>query len=389
MDEFLQSSSQSTASHRPQLAALFPVTERLVYMNHAAVGPLARASVERAHSVAVDISENGDDHWFDRLAEYERVRTLAARLLGAQAAHEVAFVANTSDGLSVVANGLDWREGDNIVGANCEFPSNVYPWMRLASRGVEYRQTPERDGRLDLDELFALVDHRTRVIALSWVQFASGFRVDLARVGEFCRAHNIMFVVDAIQGLGAIPVDVERDGVDVLAASAHKWLLGSEGIGLLYVSDRVLDRLEPVKVGWTSVEDWIKWSRYDLTWREGAGRFECGTLNCMGLYALGASLDILLDVGNRAIAEQCFALTEHLVAGLRSHGFTIVSSRRQGEWSGIVAATHPERSPADIVKRLRAADVAVAHRLGRLRISPHFYNTHDEVERVLAEVAKA
>jgi selenocysteine lyase/cysteine desulfurase len=363
---------------------LFPVTERCVYMNHAALGPLPQTAVDRLCEVAQQMADTGDEGWSDRLREVERVRALAARVVGAREAHEVAFVADTSDGLSVVSAGLDWREGDSVVGADCEFPSNVYPWMRLGPRGVEYRMAPERDGRVAAEDIFALVDDRTRVVALSWVQFASGFRSDLARIGRFCREQNVLFVVDAIQGLGVHPMDVERVHVDVLAASTHKWLCGGEGVGILYVSDRVVERLEPARVGWTSVRDWIKWSRYDLTYREGAGRFECGTLNTPGIHALGASLELLLEATPEAIERRCLELTDRLVAGLRDRGFAIVSSRHPGEWSAIVAAAHPDRAPNEVVRGLADRGVVVAHRAGRLRVSPHFYNTPDEIDRLLS-----
>lgn len=364
--------------------ALFPVTDRQVYMNHAALGPLPQPAVDRVGAVLRNMAETGDAGWGDRLAEVERVRGLAARLVGAARPHEVAFVADTSDGLSVVSAGVDWRPGDNVVGADCEFPSNVYPWMRLGPRGVEFRMAPERDGRVAAEDVFLLVDDRTRVVALSWVQFASGFRSDLARIGRFCRERGILFVVDVIQGLGALELDVERDFVDVAAASTHKWLLGGEGVGLLYVSDRVVDRIEPARVGWTSVRDWIKWSRYDLTYREGAGRFECGTLNTPGIHGVGASLEILLEAGAPAIEARCRELTDRLVAGLADRGFAVVSSRAEGEWSPIVAATHPTRAPRELVSALGERGVVVAHRAGRLRVSPHFYNTPEEIDAALA-----
>ncbi len=370
------------------LDELFPIRERLVYMNHAALGPLPSTAVERVADLARLLAETGDDLWTDRLAEAERVRGLAARLVGAREPHEIAFVQNTSDGLSVVANGLAWREGDNVIGAACEFPSNVYPWMRLAEHGVEYHQVAERDGRVDPDELLALVDDHTRVVALSWVQFASGFRSDLARIGAFCRERGILFVVDAIQGLGALQLDVERDCVDVFSADGHKWLLAPEGIGLLYVSDRVVEAIEPTRVGWTSVKDWIKWSRYDLTYREGAGRYEAGTLNMLGIYALGASLELLLETGTESVERTVLNLTERLADGLLERGFTIVSSRRPGETSGILAATHSTHAPRDLVAQLRERNIAVAHRAGRLRLSPHFYNTRDDVDALLAALPR-
>lgn len=363
---------------------LFPITRNRVYMNHAAIGPLPTTAVSRIAAVAHSISMVGDDGWYGRIGEIGRVRGLAARLLHAREEHEVGFVANTSDGLSVISGGLDWREGDTVVGANCEFPSNAYPWMRLSNRGVTFRMAEERDGRVDFDDLAALIDEHTRVLALSWVQYASGFRSDLARIGNFCRERGILFVVDGIQGLGALPIDVERDHVDVLAASAHKWLCGSEGIGILYISDRVIDRIDPVKIGWTSTRDWLKFGGYDLTYRDGAERFECGTMNPFGVAALGASLEILLDAGEVAIERQVRLLTELIVAGLIDRGFSVVSSRRDGEWSPIVAATHPSRDPNDIVRDLKQRGITIAARAGRIRISPHFYNTVEEVDQLLA-----
>ena len=363
---------------------LFPITRNRVYMNHAAIGPLPTTAVNRIAAVAQSIAMTGDDGWYGRIGEIGRVRGLAAQLLHAREEHEVGFVSNTSDGLSIISAGLDWREGDTVVGANCEFPSNAYPWMRLSNRGVTFRMAEERDGRVDFDDLVALVDEHTRVVALSWVQFGSGFRSDLRRIGQFCRERGILFVVDGIQGLGVMPIDVERDHVDVLAASAHKWLCGSEGIGLLYISDRVIDRIDPVKVGWTSTKDWIKFGGFDLTYRDGAERFECGTMNPFGVAALGESLALLLEAGEAAIERQVRILTDLLVAGLLYRGYRVISSRSDNEWSAIVTATHASRDPNELVHALKAAGVAIAARSGRIRISPHFYNTVDEVDRVLA-----
>ena len=364
--------------------ALFPITRNRVYMNHAAIGPLPTTAVNRMTSVAHSIAMTGDDGWYGRIGEIGRVRSLAARLLHASEEHEVGFVSNTSDGLSIISAGLDWREGDTVVGANCEFPSNAYPWMRLSNHGVTFLMAEERDGRVDFDDLVALVDEHTRVVALSWVQYASGFRSDLERIGRFCRERDILFVVDGIQGLGVIPIDVERDCVDVLAASAHKWLCGSEGIGLLYISDRVIDRIDPVKVGWTSTKDWIKFGGYDLRYRDGAERFECGTMNPFGIAALGSSLEILLEAGESDIERQVRILTDLLVVGLMDRGYRVISSRKDGEWSGIVTATHVDQNPNELVQRLKQRGVSVAARAGRLRISPHFYNTVDEVDQLLA-----
>jgi selenocysteine lyase/cysteine desulfurase len=363
----------------------FPVVEHCVYLNHAGNGPLPRRSGARMAAVAEAVARSGDRFWLDRMREVERVREMAAQLLGARHSREVAFVENTSSGLSMVAEGFDWKPGDNVVGAALEFPSNVYPWMNLAACGVEYRQVPERDGRIDPDEVLATMDGRTRMLALSWVQYASGFRSDLVRLGAACRERDVLFVVDVIQGLGVLPLDVEDSFVDVAAAAAHKWLLGPEGIGLLYVSDRVIDRLRPNRAGWRSMRNPYNWTEYDLAFAEGAKRFESGTLNVYGIHALGGSLDILREAG-AATVERVLGLTERAARGLVDLGFTLVSSRLPGETSGIIAATHPRHDPRDLVKRLGEKDILVAARAGRFRISPHFYNTEDEIDRCLTEL---
>ncbi len=316
----------------------FPVTRECAYLNHAGCGPLPRRGVERMQALADLVSRTGDRRWLERNAEIDRVRGLAARLLGARQPHEIAFVENTSGGLSLVAGGIDWRPGDRIVSAALEFPSNVYPWMQLAARGVDLVQIPERDGRIDNDELLAALDERTRMVALSWVQYGSGFRSDLARIGAACRERGILFVVDGIQGMGALEIDVERDGIDVCAGSSHKWLLGPEGVGLLYVSDRVLEQVRPIRSGWRSMRKTFDWTDLELTFATGARRFESGTLNAYGITALGGALEIFLEIGARDLERRVLTLADRAADGLAALGFQVVSSRQPGETSGIVAA---------------------------------------------------
>ena len=364
----------------------FPVTEDHVYLNHAAIAPLPVASARAMADLGSLVSATGDRHWDARNEMTERARDLAARLLGAPRPETVAFVQSTSVGLSLVAEGLDWREGDVVVGAACEFPANVYPWKNLERRGVAYRTVPERGGRLDLDELEALVDERTRVLALSWVQYANGFQADLARLGRFCRERGVLFVVDVIQGLGSLELDVDTAGIDVAVGASHKWLLGPEGIAVLYVADRVVDRIRPVVTGWRSVEHLFDWTRLDLRWNDGALRFEPGTLNVYGLAALEKSLEMLLAVGPARIEDRILRLSGLVADGLRERGFDLVSSRHDGEASGIVTVTHSDRSAADLCDALADRGIVTAHRAGRLRIPPHFYNTETEVERLLEGV---
>jgi selenocysteine lyase/cysteine desulfurase len=370
------------------IRSLFPITEKYIYMNHAAVSPLSTRARDRMAALNDDVARNGSAGYEDWLRAYENTRASAAALVNARP-REIAFMRNTSEAISTIANGISWREGDNVVSNNVEFPSNIYPWMRLAeTRGIKLKQSSERDGRIDPDEMLALVDDRTRVVALSWVQFASGFRSDLARIGKFCRDRDIIFAVDAIQGLGGLKLDVERDYVDAFAADAHKYLLGPEGIALLYVSDRVIERIEPSSVGWTSVKNYQNFTHgsldHKLDYREGALRFECGTLNTAGTYGLGAAIDLLLETGPETIEEYLLGLSDYLAQALSAKGYEVISPRRKGETSAIVCCVHKQHSASSLYHLLREKNIITAHRSGRLRIAPHFYNTRDEIDAVAA-----
>jgi len=365
------------------IRALFPVTEEYVYMNHAAVAPLSTRVRDGMVALVDDVTRNGSVNYEEWCQTYERTRESAARLVNARA-HEIAFMRNTSDALSAVANGIDWREGDNVVTCNVEFPANVYPWMRLLEeRGIAMKFAEEHSGRVDAGELLSKVDDRTRVVTISWVQFSSGFRSDLARIGKFCRDRDIIFVVDAIQGLGGLKLDVDRDYVDAFAADAHKYLLGPEGIALLYVSDRVIDRIKPTVVGWTSVNNYEQYLDYRLDYREGAGRFECGTFNSAGVYGLGAGIELFLEVGPETIESYLLELSSYLAERLTSKGYEVVSPRGAGEQSAIVTCKHDRHTPRDLYYRLRAKNILTAPRVNRLRISPHFYNTREEVDALV------
>jgi len=366
-----------------EIRSLFPITEKYVYLNHGAVSPLSVRVRDAMVGFVEDIVERGAVGYEDWCATYERTRESAARLVNASA-HEIAFMHNTSEGISTIANGITWREGDNVVTSNVEFPSNFYPWMRISNeKRVEMKLASEREGRVDADELLALVDDRTRVVAISWVQFASGFRSDLRRIGQYCRERDVIFMVDAIQALGGLKLDVERDCVDAFAADAHKYLLGPEGVALLYVSDRVIDRIRPTVVGWTSVKDYEKHLDYKLDYRDGALRFEYGTLNTAGVYGLGAAIDLFLEVGPEKIEEYLLGLSDYLAERLSAKGYDVVSSRRRGESSAIVTCTHERHSPRDLYWRLRSSSIITAPRAGRLRISPHFYNTCEDIDALI------
>ncbi len=366
------------------LRALFPVTERAIYLNHAAVSPPPIPTINAVQSQLADVSQNGSANFRDWIAIKQNTRRLVAGMLGAHP-EQVAFMRNTSDGLSTVANGLEWRPGDNLVTFRGEFPSNIYPWLRLRDAfGVEVRMCEEREGRIDLDELIQLIDGKTRIVAISQIQFASGFRADLERIGRAARAHDALLVVDVIQALGVVPIDVQSELVDVAAGACHKWLLTPEGVGLLYLSARARERIQPTLVGWTSVPNPEDYGNLAQGWNEGTLAWETGTGPAALIHGLEASLKLLHEVGIRRIQAHLEALTDYLCERLRNTQYEVVSSRRAGEKSQIVCIRHlTGLSSMDLYARLKKRKIITAPRGDRLRISPHLYNTMEEIAELI------
>lgn len=367
-----------------EIRRLFPITKNYIYLNHAAVGPIALPVYERMEGHARDLLENGAVNFRAHLAAVKGVRQLAAQLINASA-DEIAFAPNTSAGLAIIANGIAWQAGDNIVTADCEFPANVVPWMRIKrAYGVEVRMARERSGRLETEEILSLIDERTRVVTLSFVEFASGFRNDLATIGRYCRARDVLFVVDAIQGLGALELDVEACAIDALSADAHKFLLGPDGVALFYIARNALERVRPTLVGWLSVNNPEAYADYEQPYAPGARRFEAGALNTTGVLGLGAAIEMLLQTGTAQIENYLLGLGDYLCDGLRARGYQIVSSRRAKEKSAIVCCQHKSYSAEQLYQHLDAQRIITTPRLGRLRIAPHLYNTRAEVDQLLA-----
>jgi selenocysteine lyase/cysteine desulfurase len=363
------------------LRALFPVTQRANYLNHAAVSPPPLPTIEAIQSQLRDVSENGSVNFGSWLATKARARALLAGMLGAPP-EQIAFLRNTSDALSTVANGLTWRPGDNLVTFRNEFPSNIYPWLRLRDAfGVEVRMCEERDGRIDLDELIGLMDEKTRLVAISHIQYASGFHSDLERIGRAARARDALLVVDAIQSLGVVPIDVDSQFVDVAAGACHKWLLTPEGVGWLYLSPRARERVSPTLVGWVSVPNPDDYANFEQGWNVGTLAWETGTGPAALINGLEASLKLLTETGVRQIQQHLEMLTDHLCERLRNSEYQLVSSRREGEKSAIVCIRAGSGfSPMDLYVHLKKRNIITAPRGDRLRISPHLYNTVEEID---------
>ncbi|MGD9762588.1 MAG: aminotransferase class V-fold PLP-dependent enzyme [Candidatus Binatia bacterium] len=366
--------------------AEFPSTADQVHMNHAGLAPLplrAAAAIRAFADQALRVNGSIYRGWEERA---ETVRASAARLIGA-APGEIAFVKNTAEGLSLIAAGLTWRAGDNVVAIADEYPSNVYPWLGLGRLGVETRLAARSGVCFGVEEVAAHVDSRTRVVAVSAVDWLSGFRADLSAVGAFCRDRDILFVVDGIQAVGGMCVDVDRAGIDCMAVGGHKWLLAPEGCGFLFVSARVLDRLHPVLLGWKSVIDADAYLPYHLTLRDDAARFEPGTQMHLGIAALGASIDLLLEVGPHAVEARILSHTDALAADLRALGATILSPRGAAERSGILTFALGDTDA--LYASLLRHGVNVRRRLGGIRLSPHFYTDESDIARVLDAVRAA
>lgn len=372
-------------------AASFPILSRWLFMNHAGVAPVPQAAADAISKFAREAAESAylEGHWYRQV---EDLRTLAAGLINVSR-QEIALIKNTSEGLAIVANGVAWKEGDRIVTSAVEYPSNAYPWIDLSRRlGVQLICVPERlrgDGArvIDLSELLAAASHpRTRMVTLSHVEFGSGFRNDLTAIGRVCRERGILFCVDAIQSLGVLPLDAQAMNIDFLSADGHKWLLGPEGAGIFYCRRELIEQIHPPLIGWMNVVGALDFDHIDFRLRADAGRFECGSWNVPGFLGLKASIELLQEAGLAAVTQRVKMLTDPLVEGLRGKGYAVASARDGESWSGIVSAAPPAGAgePGEIAAKLRRDRVEIAVRGGRLRFSPHFYNTEAQVDRLLS-----
>ncbi len=305
-------------------------------------------------------------------------------------ADEIALVPNTTTGICLVAEGYPWKDGDNVVLPANEFPTNLYPWLNLESRGVQTRRVPVDGVQVDLDRIAEACDSRTRIISLSWVGYATGWRIDIERLVRMAHDKGILVFLDAIQGLGVFPLDVRRTPVDFLSADGHKWLLGPEGAGIFYVRRDHLDLLRPLGVGWNSVVHRHDFTHLELDVRREAARYEGGTQNTAGFLALGASLELLMRFGTSsdysAIAERILEITDACCERLKKIGAAVISCRDDHRRSGIVAFEMPEIDPDKVRRRCLEEGVVISNRNGRLRISPHAYTNDEDIDRLVSAI---
>lgn len=367
-----------------KIRSLFPATLKYTYLNSAAVSPMPKIAADAVYRQLTDVSENGSSHYAEWIAVKQNSRALTAEMLKVKA-EQIAFMRNTSDGFATVANGMKWENGDNIVTFAKEFPANFYAWRRIRdSLGVELRLCPERDGRIDVDEFVGLIDTNTRLVSISAVQFASGFRADLEKIGAAARKVDALFAVDIIQGFGAMPFDLPAQLVDIAAGASHKWLCAPEGCGILYLSERARERVEPTLVGWISVEDAWNFDDYEQQFKPNALAWETGTGGISLFYGLEQSLRLLNETGAENIEKYLRNLTDYLCELLAAKDYEIVSSRVPKERSQIVCVRHRGGlTSVEIAKRLDAEKIVVSPRGDRLRIAPHFFNNEKDIEHLI------
>jgi cysteine desulfurase/selenocysteine lyase len=381
-DSLMSDAGAITARYRQE----FPVTKELIYLNHAAVAPLCRRAADAIRWLADDASQFGSLHYDKWMDAYAGLRKAAASLINATP-EEIAIVKNTSEGIATIALGLDWKPGDRVVAFQEEFPANYYPWLRLEKRGVQIKWLSIYD---PLEKIAAAIPG-ARLLAISFVNYLSGYRVDLEAIGKLCHQHGCFYFVDAIQGMGVFPIDVEAAHIDALAADGHKWMLGPEGNGVLYVRRQWLDAIEPVEFGWTNPANYADYSSRDMTLRADAGRYECGTLNTVGCFGHRAALEFLLEVGIKNVGAAVMARAAQLDAGLRAKGYEVMRERTAANGSGIISFRHPSIDCKMMVNEMRRNKISAAPRQGWVRVSPHFYISGEDIEqvlRVLPEIGK-
>ncbi|MBI3774596.1 MAG: aminotransferase class V-fold PLP-dependent enzyme [Gammaproteobacteria bacterium] len=366
----------------------FPLRPDLIYLNHAAVAPWPKRCAEAVQRFTQENVTTGALNYPRWNATEQQLKQRLVTLLNAPSVDDIALLKNTSEALSVVAYGLDWQPGDNVVISDQEFPSNRIVWESLTSRGVQVRRVNLHSAATPEDALINNMDARTRVVSISSVQYASGLRIDLQRLGRHCRAHGALFCVDAIQSLGALHFDVQDIQGDFVAADGHKWLLGPEGVAVFYCCAELRERLRLHQFGWHMVENSGNYNADTWTPAHSARRFECGSPNMLGIHALNASVSLLLETSmeevERRVLENAAFLLEHIAA---LPDYELITDTTPGRYAGIVTFRHRSAQQALLHDYLTENNVFCAPRGGGVRFSPHYYTPHTQLHRAVEILA--
>lgn len=356
-----------------------------IYMNHAAISPLSQPVVDALNSYIYQRSETEIENYFSFQKIVLDTKKKLADMINTEP-ERLAFVDNTSNGLNILAQGVSWEKGDRVILNDLEFPSNIYPFLNLRSQGVEIDIVKSHGGRVTFEDIEKAITGKTRLVSISHVQFLTGYRADLEKIGELCRSRGIIFCVDSIQALGAIREDVKKMKIDFLASGTQKWLMSLQGLSFIYISEELQNSLSPKYVGWTSVKDAWNLLDYDLNLRDTAERFQNGTVSAIGIAALNATLNLMLRFGYNVIEETILDNTGYFNSKLQSIGITpFMLGAERPELSGIVSFR--SEKAAEIFESLKQRDIIAAVREDVVRFSPHYYNTREEIDQV-SEVLK-
>lgn len=357
----------------------FSLDPSLIYLNHAAVAPWPVASVESVTRFALENGRQGAAGYPDWVQLETALKSRLAELIHAPSWEDIALLKSTSEGLSVIAHGLIWQARDNIVTIAQEFPSNRIAWESLKPKGVEIRLLDLATVGDPEAALIELCDERTRLLSTSSVQYASGRRMQLERLGEFCQRQGILFVVDAIQSLGAFPFDIRSTLADAVVADGHKWMLGPEGLALFYCGESLKERLELHQFGWHMVQDAGDFDRQTWMPARSARRFECGSPNMLGAHALHASLGLLQEIGIENVAKIIQSLCDRIIEQIDQRGFELLTPRDPTQRAGIVTFRIPDKDNQHIQQALMKQQVVCASRGGGIRFSPHFHTSSEQI----------
>lgn len=361
---------------------LFPYIKKgKIYFNHASTGPISLRVLNRLSELLKERSEDEMDDYTARMQAAEESKNILSEMINCDT-DRLAFVDNTSNGINIVAQGVRWKKGDRVLLNDLEFPANVYPFLNLEKEGVIIDFIKSMNGRVTADDVIANIKEDTRLVAISYVQFLTGYRADLQKIGGVCKEKGIIFSVDGIQGLGAIRPDVKKYNIDFLSAGTQKWLLGLQGAGFIYISKKLQDEIEPKFVGWLGVKDAWNLLSYDLTFLDTAERFQTGTINTFGLFAVHESLKLFKEFGFDEAEKNVLSNSRYLIESLQGIGIDpILKDCSDSNIAGIVSFKH--QNAGTLFKRLSEKNVVAAMREGMVRLSPHFYNTREEIDKVI------
>lgn len=365
-------------SNLPTYRSWFPHLQTgKIWLNHAAISPLS-SRVNAAINVHLLNRTAGDIDLFPSIGgSCDHTKQNLATLINT-ALDRIGFVPNTTEGLNILASGIDWKSGDRIMLNDIEFPANVVPFLNLKRLGVEIDFVKNQNEEILVEDIEAMITPRTKLLSISFVQFLSGFKANVTAIGELCKRHNIIFCVDAIQGLGASPLDVKKAQIDFLSNGGHKWLMGLMGLGFVFITEELQSRIHQRHAGWMSNKNFFgNFFTYRIDFDDTARRYENGIQNYLAIIALGESTSTLLEVGIDHIQSHLHSLTDDIVDFADAEGIEIVTPRMQAQRAGIV--TIKLEGAEQIFQKLTEKNIIVSLREGMLRIAPHFYNSHEEI----------